>query len=41
MIVVLDKGEIVERGNHNQLLSLNGLYASMWKQQEKNIKNIK
>ena len=40
MIVVLDKGEIVERGNHTELLSLNGLYASMWKQQEKNIKNI-
>ena len=41
MIVVLDKGEIVERGNHTELLSLNGLYASMWKQQEKNIINIK
>ena len=40
MIAVINKGEIVERGNHNQLLSLNGLYASMWKQQEKNLLEI-
>tara|TARA_B100001123_G_scaffold343931_1_gene390701 strand:- start:12270 stop:14045 length:1776 start_codon:yes stop_codon:yes gene_type:complete len=37
MILVLDKGEIVERGNHIQLLKLDGLYASMWRQQEKNL----
>ena len=37
MILVLDKGEIVERGNHNQLLKLDGLYASMWRQQERNL----
>lgn len=37
MILVLNKGEIVERGNHKNLLELNGLYASMWKQQEKNL----
>ena len=37
MILVLNKGEIVEKGNHKQLLELNGLYASMWKQQEKNL----
>ena len=41
LIIVLDNGEIVERGNHKELLKLNGLYASMWKQQEKNIINLK
>ena len=40
MILVLNKGEIVEKGNHKNLLKLNGLYASMWKQQEKNL-NLK
>jgi ATP-binding cassette subfamily B protein len=32
-IVVLDGGEIVERGTHYALLSKNGLYASMWNRQ--------
>ena len=32
-ICVLDKGRIVERGNHHQLLSLGGIYANLWKQQ--------
>jgi ATP-binding cassette subfamily B protein len=32
-IVVLDKGEIVERGTHYVLLAKNGLYASMWNRQ--------
>jgi ATP-binding cassette subfamily B protein len=32
-IIVLDKGEIVERGSHGQLLASNGLYASMWNRQ--------
>lgn len=32
-IIVLDKGEIVERGNHAALLAANGLYASMWNRQ--------
>jgi ATP-binding cassette subfamily B protein len=32
-IIVLDKGTIVERGNHHQLLARNGLYASMWNRQ--------
>ena len=35
-ILVLNDGEIVEKGNHKELLNLNGLYADMWKQQEKN-----
>ncbi|EEX93966.1 Hypothetical ABC transporter ATP-binding protein [Vibrio orientalis CIP 102891 = ATCC 33934] len=29
LILVLEKGEIVERGNHKQLLALNGLYAGL------------
>jgi len=32
-ILVLDKGVIVERGTHEQLLAHNGLYASMWNRQ--------
>jgi ABC-type transport system involved in Fe-S cluster assembly fused permease/ATPase subunit len=32
-ILVLDKGVIVERGRHDQLLARNGLYASMWNRQ--------
>jgi len=38
IILVLNKGEIIEKGNHKSLLELNGLYASMWKHQEKNLK---
>jgi ATP-binding cassette subfamily B protein len=32
-IIVLDKGVIVERGTHQQLLAHSGLYASMWNRQ--------
>src|SRR5664279_4806711 len=32
-IIVLDQGEIVERGTHFALLDANGLYASMWSRQ--------
>ncbi|MBQ9788372.1 MAG: peptidase domain-containing ABC transporter [Lentisphaeria bacterium] len=32
-IVVMDKGEIVEQGNHKNLIAKNGLYASFWNQQ--------
>ena len=32
-IVVLDQGEIVERGTHVELLAARGLYASMWNRQ--------
>jgi len=33
-ILVLKKGEIVERGKHNELLGKNGEYAQMWKKQQ-------
>jgi ABC-type transport system involved in Fe-S cluster assembly fused permease/ATPase subunit len=32
-IIVLEQGEIVERGSHHALLAKNGLYASMWNRQ--------
>jgi ATP-binding cassette subfamily B protein len=32
-IIVLDKGTIVERGSHHELLRQGGLYASMWNRQ--------
>jgi ATP-binding cassette subfamily B protein len=32
-ILVLDQGRIVERGRHDELLRLNGAYASMWNRQ--------
>jgi ATP-binding cassette, subfamily B, heavy metal transporter len=32
-IIVLDKGVIVERGTHDQLLARSGLYAGMWNRQ--------
>ncbi len=33
-ILVMDAGHIVERGNHAQLLVLNGVYAQMWALQQ-------
>jgi ATP-binding cassette subfamily B protein len=32
-IHVLEKGKIVERGTHDELLALQGLYSAMWRQQ--------
>jgi ATP-binding cassette subfamily B protein len=32
-IIVLDQGQIVERGTHGALLAKDGLYASMWNRQ--------
>jgi ATP-binding cassette subfamily B protein len=32
-IIVLDKGKIIEQGKHDQLLSMDGLYAKLWYQQ--------
>jgi len=33
LICVLDKGQIVEQGNHQMLLNKNGIYARLWHQQ--------
>jgi ATP-binding cassette subfamily B protein/subfamily B ATP-binding cassette protein MsbA len=32
-ICVLEKGQIVEQGNHQELLERKGIYASLWRQQ--------
>ena len=34
-ILVLDRGRIVERGVHDGLLAQNGVYASLWQEQQK------
>lgn len=33
-VIVLDHGKLVEEGNHDELLSHNGLYANMYQQQQ-------
>jgi ATP-binding cassette subfamily B protein len=33
LILVVDRGEIVERGTHNELLALNGLYSQLYETQ--------
>ena len=33
-IIVMDQGEILERGTHTELLALKGKYAEMWKIQK-------
>ena len=35
-IIVLNKGEIVERGTHSELMALNGNYASLMRLEEGN-----
>jgi subfamily B ATP-binding cassette protein MsbA len=32
-ICVLDKGEIIESGRHEELIGMNGIYASLWRKQ--------
>lgn len=39
MILVLDKGKIVERGVHTDLLLQGGLYAELWQRQAKELKD--
>ncbi|KAF8316044.1 iron-sulfur clusters transporter ATM1 [Clavulina sp. PMI_390] len=34
IIIVLKDGSVVEQGTHEELLTRNGLYADMWRQQE-------
>jgi ATP-binding cassette subfamily B protein len=33
IILVVDKGEVVERGTHQELLELDGLYAKLYNEQ--------
>ena len=35
-ILVLDKGDIVEKGNHKELLARDGIYAELYNSQFKN-----
>ena len=39
LICVLDKGRIVEQGNHQDLLAKQGIYAGLWKQQVNSANN--
>ena len=39
-IFVLDDGEIVERGSHDELLARDGLYANLWSVQVGEIENL-
>lgn len=32
-LIVLDKGQIIEQGTHNELIALNGVYAHLWAHQ--------
>ena len=32
-IIVLDKGQVAERGTHDELLAEGGVYAAMWNRQ--------
>jgi len=39
-IIVIDKGQIAEQGNHQQLISLKGKYAALWLAQQKDTSAI-
>lgn len=36
-ILVLKEGEVVERGKHEELLSMGGVYSAMWSQQQQSL----
>jgi len=37
-ILVVEQGSIVEQGTHEELLSLNGIYKSMWEKYQKSVR---
>ena len=39
-VLVMDKGEIVQEGNHKDLVEVNGLYKQLW-DRELAIRNVK
>lgn len=36
-ILVIDKGKIAEQGNHNELMTKQGLYSKMWNEYQKSV----
>ena len=32
-LIVLDKGQIIEQGTHEQLIAMGGIYAQLWNHQ--------
>lgn len=38
-IVVLDHGQVIEQGNHESLLADDGVYAGLWRMQQRQIQN--
>lgn len=34
LIIVIDKGKVVERGTHKELMTLDGWYAEMFREQQ-------
>lgn len=32
-LIVMDQGQVIEQGSHDELLALNGLYAKLWQRQ--------
>jgi len=34
VIIVLNKGKVVERGTHDELLCLSGMYSKLWSDQQ-------
>ena len=34
IIIVLDRGRVIEQGTHDELLKLNGMYTKLWNDQQ-------